>query len=316
MRPVVRLLPVLCVVGLALGVSSAQGAFPGHNGKIAFASNPEDGSSEPDIWTMSANGGNQTNLTADSPAADHDPKWSPDGRRIVFTSERVTATNPDGDPEVFVMDADGSHVAQLTFNHGLDITATWSPDGRKIAFARIPRKPRRGGESCEIWTINADGTGERQLTNTPGADFEPNWSPDGRRIVFSSLRDNKTKYFNIFTMDTNGGDVRQLTFTEFDAQRPNWSPDGSQIAYHGVPGAGGSFNVFTIRFDGSHLTQLTFEPDAGHPAWSPDGRQIAYGNGHTGDGEIWTMLADGSQQRQLTVRPLMRDFDPDWQPLP
>jgi Tol biopolymer transport system component len=319
MRRVFRLLSALCVVGLALGVPSAQAAFPGQNGKIAFASLPVDFSSAPDIWTISPNGADQTNLTGNSPAAEEDPKWSADGRRLAFTSDRVTATNPDGDPEVFVMNADGSHVTQITFNRGEDINPTWSPDGRKIAFSRLPHKPNRGGYSREIWTINADGTGERQLTNRPGPDIEPNWSPDGRRIAFSSARDNKTKYLNIFTMDPNGGDVRQLTFTEFDAQRPNWSPDGSQIAFHSDLPEGaiaGSFNVFTIRSDGSHLTRLTSEPNAGHPAWSPDGRQIAFGNDRTGDGEIWTMLADGSQQLRLTMRPLTHDFDPDWQPLP
>jgi TolB protein len=315
MRRVFRLLSALCVVGLALGVSSARGAFPGQNGKIAFASAPFDFSGAPDIWTISPNGGNQTNLTGDSPAAELDPKWSADGRRIVFTSDRVTPSNPDGDTEVFVMNADGSHVAQLTFNRGEDVTPTWSPDGRKIAFGRIPRYPDRGGNSLEIWTISADGTGERQLTNTPGgADFEPNWSPDGRRIAFSSARDNKTKFQNIFTMDPNGGDVRQLTFSELTAQRPNWSPDGSQIVYHSyVPD--GTFDIFTMRSDGSHQTRLTSE-EGGQPAWSPDGRQIAFGSGRTGDFEVWTMLADGSLERQLTMRPLTQDGKVDWQPLP
>ena len=139
---------VLCAVcagGLiAAGSSPALAAFPGQNGKIAFASHPLVGGA-PDIWTISPNGEGQTNLTGDSPAAEFDPKWSADGRRIVFTSNRVTEANPDGDTEVFVMDADGSHVAQLTFNRGRDITATWSPDGRKIAFARSPHQPTSGG---------------------------------------------------------------------------------------------------------------------------------------------------------------------------
>jgi hypothetical protein len=73
MGRVFRLLSALCVVGLALGVSSARGAFPGQNGKIAFASHPVVGGA-PDIWTVSPNGEDPTNLTGDSPAADHDPK--------------------------------------------------------------------------------------------------------------------------------------------------------------------------------------------------------------------------------------------------
>jgi Tol biopolymer transport system component len=176
------------------------------------------------------------------------------------------------------------------------------PGERQHHRHRAHREPSAEGSLCAI----AAGGGIRAIRSA-------------RRIAFSSLRDNKTKYFNIFTMDPNGGDVRQLTFIEFDAQRPNWSPDGSQIAFHSDLPEGtivGGFNVFTIRSDGSHLTRLTSEPDAGHPAWSPDGRQIAFGNGRTGDGEIWTMLADGSQQLQLTMRPLTDDFDPDWRPLP
>src|SRR3954454_12328942 len=137
------LLCAACASGVvAAGVAPAHAAFPGQNGKLAFVRVALDFSSPPDIWTMSPNGHHLAKLTEGS-----EPKWSADGRRIVFTSGR------DGDDEVFVMDADGSHVRQLTFNQAGDGTPAWSPDGRRIAFARDP-EPTSPDSNIDIWTMN------------------------------------------------------------------------------------------------------------------------------------------------------------------
>ena len=82
-------------------------------------------------------------------------------------SERVTATNPEGDFEIFVMKADGSHQRQITFNALDDESPAWSPDGRRIAFAR-DFDPIRGEVDFDLFTMNADGTDQRNLTSSPG----------------------------------------------------------------------------------------------------------------------------------------------------
>ena len=89
---VLRPLAVICVGGLAAGVSPALATFPGDNGKIVFHS--DRGGGDDDIWTMNPNGSNPVNLTAGSPAADAFPNWSADGRKILFMSDRETLGNP------------------------------------------------------------------------------------------------------------------------------------------------------------------------------------------------------------------------------
>ena len=103
----------------------------------------------------------------DRSVSDWDPKWSPDGRRIVFSSSR------DGDSEIYVMNADGSGIVQLTDNMAGDLDPIWSPDGRHIAFLS-GRDSERGGE---IYIMNADGSDQTRLTYNQRREYEITWSP-------------------------------------------------------------------------------------------------------------------------------------------
>jgi TolB protein len=317
-------LAVICLGGLATGVSPALGAFPGDNGKIAFDSDRDGG--DRDVWTMSPNGRNQINLTANSEAEDTSPSWRADGKKIAFMSDRETPTNPTPpgspgpDSEILVMDADGSNQTQITFNALDDEGPGWSPDGKRIVFQR-DFDPVRGQADYDIFTMRANGVDERNLTNSPGIqDFDPEWSPDGRRIAFASDRDGDAE---IYTIKPNGSGVRQLTFNgQFDGQ-PSWSPDGRKIAFasrrDAVPETPRQFEIYTMRADGRDQTRLTFDDLFDEfPAWSSDGRQIAFLSGRDSDmtlnGEIFAMRADGSKQVNRTNN-LAFDRTPDWQPL-
>jgi Tol biopolymer transport system component len=130
------------------------------------------------IYTVDAQGRNRKALTTGQ-GINTDPCWSPDGKRIAFSSTR------DGNYEIYVMDADGSNVRRLTNNPFRDVRPRFSPDGKCIAFTS-----HRDG-NAEVYVMNADGTGVRRLTRNPERDDYPAWHPDGKRLVIVSERDGK-----------------------------------------------------------------------------------------------------------------------------
>jgi len=155
-------------IGLVLCVAAARHAEVGSSnsaaGRIAFSGGPH---GHQDVYIVNADGTGLRQLTTD-PAADFDPTWSPDGKRIAYRHE----TNGDSTAEIYVMNADGSHRRNLTRRAGQDHAPAWSPDGKKIAFASVRRGP-----SLAIWVMNTDGSHQRRVSKVDGE--YPAWSPDG-----------------------------------------------------------------------------------------------------------------------------------------
>ena len=120
------------------------------------------------VWVMSSNGSNKTQLTFDGKGYDQLPDWSPDGTKIAY------AGGPSGGGRIFSMHADGSHQTQLTFGPGDDFGAAWSPDGRQIAFVS-----NLDDGSRPVIVINADGSHRHQLMPGPSRQFVPGWQPLG-----------------------------------------------------------------------------------------------------------------------------------------
>ena len=249
--------------------------------RIAFVSR-RDGHVHPirgwftsEIYVMDADGGNPQNLTND-PHHDWAPSWSPDGKRIVFGSERDRGKDNPHNTEIYVMDADGKNQRNLTNNRTEDMYPAWSPDGERIAFSA-----RREGHvvhnldiTYEIYVMDADGQNEQRLTENRNNDWSPSWSPNGERIAFASDRKGNWENYDIYVMDADGSNQQKLTNHRGDDWFPSWSPDGERIAF--MSERDENTEIYVINADGSDPRNLTNHPeDDSAPAWFGDAFSVA-----------------------------------------
>jgi TolB protein len=256
--------------------------------------------------------------------------------KIYYTSERGR-----GLKEIFSADPDGSNQKQLTFYKSLSIMPAVSPDGTRLAFCsfahgspgiemlsletgrRLPfyneispltATPEFTPDGkqilfassvtgwAQIYIANLDGSGMHRVSYSRSIDMEPKVNPKtGAEIVFISDRSGMPQ---IYRMNMEGSDVQRLTSGEGEAVNPAWSPDGQHMAFSWTRGyAPGHYNIFVMDVATRQYTQLTH--DAGrneHPSWAPDGLHIAFSSNRSGSLQIWTMLADGTQLKQLTTQ--------------
>jgi TolB protein len=264
------------------------------------------------------------------------PVVSPDGSRIAFLSNR------DGQPDVYVMRADGTNVTRLTRSAEQESATYWSADSRQIRFvvggkdsSRIDSIDADGSNQTTIGTVpgrvvgfnrggtrvfvargtwtevtllltDLDGSHPKQLTDGSSVIWNPKWSPDGKVIAYTG-RD-ASGILHIYIMDADGANPRQLTHiesSEGQGQCPVWSPDGRRLA------------IQTTRKDGpGHVWIVDYPSGTAHklaahettfedelPFWFPDGKRLAFQSNRSGRMEVWTMNADGTHLQQLTGPP-------------
>jgi TolB protein len=177
--------------------------------------------------------------------------WSPDGSKLAFTSNR------DGNPEIYVMNKDGSGVRRVTNNPAIDVSPTWSPTGNQIAWV----SDRTGNP--KIYIMNADGTGQRPLVGDPFSD-RPTWSREPFNEIAYAARNGPGYDIKIFSFAT--GEAKRITDGIGSNESPAFSPNGRHIAFTST--RNGKAQLFTIDRDGRNLRQITREGNNKFANWS------------------------------------------------
>ena len=175
------------------------------------------------------------------------------------------------------IDLDGNRT-QVTSSTRDDSSPAWSPDGSRIAFGRY-----LGGTNTDLFIANADGSNEVQLMNSSGMEESPSWSPDGREIVYVGSSDcaRDTSCFGFLVIMDVATRIGRPLIGAGLGYRPSWSPDGELIAFVGRACSTCPSNIYTVRPDGSDLTQLAAPGGGVDPTWSPDGSKIAFSSSGT-----------------------------------
>lgn len=226
-----------------------------------------------------------------------------DGRVVLSSGRDLLTVLPDG-----------SALQPLTTTPGVEeAQASWSPDGSRVAF----RVGTAGtSDVLQVAVMNADGSGRTVLTGGDHHNSQPAWSPDGRQIVFRHSVPGSELSGDIWIMGADGSSPQPLIALPGDERYPALSPDGTRLAFTTHPTAS-DVEIAVAQLNGGAVTAITdnavFDSS---PSWSPDGRRIAFERGPAGDdpgNDVWSMAADGTDQRQLTTSAGL-DEGPSWSP--
>ena len=229
-------------------------------GDIVFYQTPHNNEAGTEIMKLHLPNRTITQLTQNA-YFDADPAWSPDGTQIAYSGW------PNGNGDIFVMNADGSNPTPLTATTENDAAPAWSPDGNRLVFTREFTRTE-----ISLFLLTLPALQVTRLT-TGTVDYAADWSPDGQRLAFSSARDGD---LDLYVMNLGSMTITQVTQNDYVDSSPVWSPDGTKLLAHAQGHSNsGQRQLYTINADG---TQQQFLPvySAGDYDWSPDGASIVY----------------------------------------
>jgi len=290
-------------------IARLSGGVPGiAESKIAFVSNR---SGHKEIWEMDYDGANQHQLTHLNTTS-LTPRWSPDDSHIAFTCfepyDHVVSA------QICIYSMLTHHLDYFPRFPGTNSSPDYSPDGNQIAFMKTVQG------NTEIYIANASGGNLHRLTYSLGVSTSPAWNPKtGNQIIFVSDRAGLP---DLYEMNSDGSNVQKIPLSAATGVAakdlpatgyvvdPAWSPNGELLAFSWRRPEG-NYDLYVMDLASHQLIELTRDSGQNErPSWAPDGRHIAFESTRSGSRQIWTMLADGSEARQLTT--IGSNSSPNW----
>ncbi len=240
-----------------------------------------------EIWGMDWDGANPKQLSRLNNIVTA-PAVSPDGNRVAFTSWAK------GAPRIMLLDTlSGRPLAFYNQEASLNATPNFTPDGKQLYYAST------AAGLAQIFIAGIDGQGFRRISHRDAIEMEPKVNPKNPNLLLFVAGPGHQQ---VYQMNADGSGSQMVTNGEGESSNPSWNPDGQHIAFSWTRGyAKGDWNVFVMDFGSRQYVQLTHsEGKNENPVWAPDGRHLVFGSTRTGKSQIYTMLADGTQVKQLT----------------
>jgi len=273
------------------------------------------GDSHRDIFVMNFDGSNIRNLTNNA-ADDWGPVWSPDGKKILFFSDRNHCTGDNCELELFVMNADGTGSRKVFQSQFSSIGISWAPDLKHLTLVHEFWDPRPLVVGCcrredyygdalrDVFLVNINDSYARNVTGKlqPGGFHTVTWSPNGKYFVFLSvytlddtLPDGGDWTYNLYLANANGSNLKKLPggpFQRGSISAKAWSPDSKRLAFLTAKG------IAIINADGSNFLEYPFEQNpGGREVFWLDNQHLAFTDSR---GNFYKISTDFTDRENLT----------------
>jgi TolB protein len=268
--------------------------------RVYYVSSSGAAAGNTEVWSMNWDGTDQKPVTR-LRALTIQPAVSPDGERLAFT------TYAGGRPRIQMVSTEtGRAMPFINQDASMNANPAWTPDSARIFYSSS------ASGTSQIYTAGPDGRGFTRVSHREAIEVEPKVNPKNPDVLLFVAGPGAQQ---IYQMTAQGTQVQRVTNGTGEASNPAWNPDGQHFAFSWTRGyATGDFNIFVADISNpSEFVQLTHSEGRNeNPSWGPDGRHIVFASDRTGRGrsQIYTMLADGSQVKQLTTQGVNRS--PFW----